>query len=153
VATGITLTVTDWPTDGEALYAVRHAVFIVEQHVPRELEVDAADRTARHVLARDAAGRPIATGRLLPDGHIGRLAVLAPWRGRGLGRRLLAALIDLARAQGLAEVVASAQVRAAPFYSAAGFVAEGDVYDDAGIPHRDMRLVLRHRAAGSPTDP
>ncbi|TCO78901.1 putative GNAT family N-acyltransferase [Plasticicumulans lactativorans] len=136
------LAVTDWTRDHAALYAVRHAVFVEEQGVPVELEQDHWDALSRHVLVRAADGTPVATGRLLPDGHIGRLAVLRAWRGQGLGQALMARLVELAREAGLREVVLNAQLRAEPFYAALGFVAEGDTFIEAGIAHRVMRRRL-----------
>jgi predicted GNAT family N-acyltransferase len=133
-----------WPADRPALSQVRETVFVHEQGVPLALEWDEQDATARHLLARDAAGRPIGTGRLLPDGHIGRMAVLPAWRGRGVGTALLLGLLDAARMSGLTEVVLNAQCSALPFYERQGFTAEGPIFDDAGIPHRRMRLGLAH---------
>jgi predicted GNAT family N-acyltransferase len=95
-----------------------------------------------HALARDAAGRALGTGRLLPDGHIGRMAVLPQARGQGVGAALLRALMQAARDRGEREVALSAQTHAIAFYERFGFVVEGEEYDDAGIPHRMMRLVL-----------
>jgi predicted GNAT family N-acyltransferase len=121
---------------------VRRAVFVDEQRVPEEIEIDEFDPPSLHALAVDADGGAIGTGRLLPDGHIGRMAVLKPWRGRGVGASLLRALVDAARLRGDREVVLSAQTHAIPFYERFGFAAEGDEYDDAGIPHRLMRRRL-----------
>jgi predicted GNAT family N-acyltransferase len=84
----------------------------------------------------------LGTGRLLPDGHIGRMAVLRQARGAGVGSALLRALMQAARARGDREVMLSAQTHALPFYERFGFVAEGEAYDDAGIPHRVMRLAF-----------
>jgi len=120
---------------------IRFAVFVEEQRVPAEIELDEMDAKSLHAVAF-YAGDPIATGRLLPDGHIGRMAVLQAWRGRGIGGRILAKLMDAARARGDREVVVSAQVHAMAFYRAHGFVEEGAEYMDAGIPHRDMRRLL-----------
>ncbi|MBN1772785.1 MAG: GNAT family N-acetyltransferase [Deltaproteobacteria bacterium] len=139
---GFTLETTDWATSEAELYAVRRAVFVEEQHVPRELEVDEADPVALHLLVRDADARPIGTGRLAPDGRIGRMAVLAEWRGRGVGAAILERLVGVARERGLAEVVAAAQVRAVGFYERHGFRAAGPVFDDAGLPHRTMHRRL-----------
>jgi GNAT superfamily N-acetyltransferase len=83
-----------WNELREPARAVREAVFVVEQKVPREIELDEHDATSRHVLARDGDGSPIGTGRLLPDGHIGRMAVLADWRGKGVGRAMLERLLE-----------------------------------------------------------
>ena len=133
----------DWVREREPLARVRRAVFIEEQGVPEEMEGDADDAASQHFLALDPAGQPIGCARLLPDGHIGRMAVLPAWRGRGVGRALLDAAIRAALARGDAVVRLSAQTRAAGFYARAGFVAEGDEYEEAGIPHVAMlkRLV------------
>ncbi|MFO0010032.1 MAG: GNAT family N-acetyltransferase [Betaproteobacteria bacterium] len=121
---------------------IRYAVFVDEQKVPTEIELDDWDALSLHALALDAQGRVLGTGRLLPDGHIGRMAVLRSARGQGVGTALLRALLQAARARGDREVVLSAQTHAMPFYEKAGFIAEGDDYDDAGIPHRQMRLSM-----------
>jgi len=120
---------------------IRFAVFVEEQDVPLAIELDEMDDKSVHPVAY-YQGSPIGTGRLLPDGHIGRMAVLAAWRGRGIGGRILAKLMDAARARGDREVVLSAQVHAMPFYRGHGFVEEGAEYVDAGIPHVDMRRRL-----------
>lgn len=129
----------DWSADRERLRAVREEVFVAEQGVPIELEWDEIDPLCQHVLAEDAEGHPIGTGRLLPDGHVGRMAVLSGWRGRGVGSALLRALMTIAAARGLREVVLNAQVQACDFYARHGFVAEGLVFAEAGIPHQCMR--------------
>ncbi len=131
-----------WPDDEAPLRALRHAVFVVEQGVPEALEWDGADAECRHVLAEDAEGRAIGCGRLLPDGHIGRMAVLAPWRGRGVGTALLEALVALARELGHARVALNAQTHAVPFYARCGFVPCGPEFMEAGIPHRAMEREL-----------
>lgn len=127
-----------WPEDAEALRQVRQAVFVEEQGVPPELEWDGLDDNCLHLLAVDADGNPVGTGRLLPDGHIGRMAVLEPWRGRGVGSALLRELMRMGAEQGFDRLVLNAQVSTIPFYERAGFQAEGAVFDDAGIPHRRM---------------
>lgn len=172
----------DFATRQAALRAIRTAVFIEEQGVPKALEWDEHDATAVHALALAAPPAaaspishgvshvashptsastprphasndpdapadappplPIGTGRLLTDGHIGRMAVLPAWRGQGVGRALLNALLDCARAQGMCEVVLSAQTQALGFYERAGFRAEGPTYLDAGILHQRMSRQL-----------
>lgn len=134
-----------WQDDQAALSFVRRTVFIQEQQVPEELEWEEADASALHVLALDGDGHAIGTGRLLQArgmGHIGRMAVLREWRGQGVGAAILNALIAAARERGLAEVMLNAQTHALGFYARSGFVAEGDEFPDAGIPHRRMRLRL-----------
>lgn len=132
----------DWRQDGDAIAALRTAVFIDEQRVPPALEHDGLDPDCVHVLAEDDRGVVIGTGRLLPDGRIGRMAVHAGWRGRGVGRALLEALLARARAHGHASVELHAQTTAMGFYERAGFIAEGAEFDEAGLPHRRMRRAL-----------
>lgn len=132
----------DWHSADAALGEIRRRVFIDEQSVPEALEWDGLDEDAVHVLASDGANQPIGCARLLPHGKIGRMAVLPEWRGHGVGRTMLEKLIALARAQGLSEISLSAQAHAIPFYEQAGFRVCSEMYDDAGIPHRDMVLAL-----------
>lgn len=133
----------DWESLGSEAGAVRESVFIREQGVPPELERDASDPVSRHVVARDANGTAIGTGRLLPDGHIGRMAVLAAWRGQGVGRALLERLLDEADAIGMMQLVLNAQVPACGFYRRFGFVEEGGEFIEAGLRHRTMRRQTR----------
>ena len=120
---------------------IRFTVFVVEQGVPPEIELDEQDAVSLHAVAFEGA-KPIATGRLLPDGHIGRMAVLKEWRGRGIGGEMLKELIAAARRRGDKESFLSAQVHAVPFYLAHGFVPEGGEYLEAGIRHQAMRRRL-----------
>lgn len=129
-----------WEDAREALSSVRREVFIAEQGVPEDLEWDEDDARSVHVLAASAAAAPIGTGRLLPDGRIGRMAVLRSWRGRGVGSAILRALLDAAREAGYDEVRLHAQTHALAFYAKHGFVAIGDEFMEAGIPHREMVL-------------
>jgi predicted GNAT family N-acyltransferase len=132
----------DWADAGDGLRAVRRAVFIEEQSIPEDMEWDEFDAVCPHAIAEDATGTAIGCGRLLADGRIGRLAVLREWRGAGVGTALLLHLMDLARSRGHARAILSAQTRALPFYVRHGFVAEGQEYLDAGIPHRTMTRAL-----------
>ncbi len=132
----------DWDRDREQIWQIRETVFVREQKVPLELEWDRLDESCLHLLAEDKTGAPIGTGRLLRDGHIGRMAVLAAWRQRGVGGALLRELVSIAREQGFGEVVLNAQIYAMGFYERHGFVAEGPEFLDAGIAHRKMRLGL-----------
>lgn len=134
--------IADWHTDQAALRAVREAVFVREQGVGLELEWDGRDDAAVHVLAVDARQTAIGTARLLADGHIGRMAVLAPWRRRGVGTALLLRLLETARARALGRVFLDAQTHAVPFYGRHGFQTAGSPFMDAGIPHRRMILDL-----------
>ncbi len=129
-------------THGDALLAVRLPVFVEEQGVPREIEADDRDAHCLHVLAT-AAGTPVATGRLdVASGKVGRVAVLAGWRGRGVGAAVMRQLHRLARGHGLTHVWCHAQRSAVPFYERLGYRAEGGEFEEAGIPHRAMHAVL-----------
>jgi predicted GNAT family N-acyltransferase len=121
---------------------LRFAIFVGEQNVPAGIELDDMDASCLHAVAFDVDGKAIGTGRLLPDGHIGRMAVVKEWRRRGIGAEILTALIEEARKRGHAEVALSAQLQAAEFYREHGFAAEGKVYEDAGILHQKMRKKL-----------
>ena len=127
----------DWFADREILTALRETVYIREQFVPAELEWDEFDPLSRHVVAA-VNGVPIGTARLLPDGHIGRMAVLREWRGQGAGSALLTSLMEMAGALGIQRVRLNAQVQAVPFYLRHGFQAQGEAFLDAGIPHCRM---------------
>ena len=129
-----------WGDDESAIAQVRRTVFIEEQGVPAVLEWEARDAECRWFLARDAQGRPVGIARLTPEGTIGRMAVLAPWRRQGVGSALLAAALCAARTRGLSRITLSAQTHALGFYARHGFVAVGPEFPDAGIPHRAMTL-------------
>jgi predicted GNAT family N-acyltransferase len=143
------------PADREACFAVRKEVFVGEQGVPEDLEYDAYDAGAVHVLAIREDGVPLGTGRLLVGeaavaqtgadpsvGSLGRLAVAAHARGLGVGLALVRAIEDVARARGLAAVDLHAQTHALGFYERLGYVAHGPEYLEAGIPHQGMRRAL-----------
>lgn len=130
--------------DFDACLALRHEVFVREQAVPEELERDEHDPEALHLLAT-WDGRPVGTARMLLKedmGKIGRVCVLREVRGRGIGAAIMRVAVEELRARGLSRAKLGSQVHAIPFYEALGFVAEGPVFDDAGIPHRDMVLAL-----------
>jgi predicted GNAT family N-acyltransferase len=133
----------DWEAARLLAAPIRFAVFVEEQKVPAELEIDDQDARCVHALARDAEGRALGTGRLLPDGHIGRMAVLRDARKLGVGSALLAALMDEARRRGHARAVLSAQTHAIPFYRRHGYAVVGGEYMDCGIPHVDMACDLQ----------
>ncbi len=133
-------------TDLAACHALRRTVFIVEQNVPEADEMDDLDGDAVHLLATDDTDHPVATARLLVKddiGKIGRVCVLADHRGAGMGAALMRAAIDALAVRGVRQVRLGSQTHAMGFYEKLGFVAEGPVYDDAGIPHRDMALNLK----------
>lgn len=128
-----------WRTHAEALMEVRRAVFIVEQGVPEEEELDDQDETSQHFLATDANGQPIGTARLVPTGQIGRMAVVPAWRRRDVGAALLDRAVAAAKEAGL-EAFLHAQVYAVGFYERKGFAASGDVFLEADIEHLKMTL-------------
>jgi predicted GNAT family N-acyltransferase len=132
------VTVGDWPGLKEQAQAIRMEVFVQEQNVPAELEMDQMDAVCIHAIAYDGAGVAVGTGRLLPDGHIGRMAVRKSARGSGVGGQLLQVLMARAHARGDRVLALSAQTHAAPFYQRHGFVIEGDEFYEAGIAHINM---------------
>ncbi|MBX9363956.1 GNAT family N-acetyltransferase [Streptomyces sp. WAC04114] len=147
--------VAEGPADREACFAVRKEVFVGEQCVPEELEYDAYDAGAVHVLAVREDGVPLGTGRLLHGeaavaqtgadpsvGSLGRLAVAGAARGLGIGAALVRAIEDAARARGLAAVDLHAQTHALGFYERLGYEPYGPEYMEAGIAHRGMRRPL-----------
>jgi len=131
-----------WEKAREQASRIRFRVFVEEQGVPREIELDELDARCLHAVAFDGKGVPVGTGRLLPDGHIGRMAVLEQCRRQGVGTLLLNRLLDAARERGDREILLSAQVHAVDFYRRHGFETAGEVYEEAGIPHRAMRRRL-----------
>lgn len=139
---GFRIETIDYATGLRDLRAVREPVFVEEQQVPLALEWDDLDPLCVHVIARDAAGSPIGTGRLTPERSVGRMAVLPTWRGKGVGDGLLLALIAEAERRRWPELHLHAQVSAAGFYVKHGFVPVGDRFMEAGIQHQDMRRRL-----------
>jgi predicted GNAT family N-acyltransferase len=133
-----TIRTASWEQDNAALRLIREQVFMQEQNVPEELEWDGEDESAFHLLAEDDQGNPIGTARMLADGHIGRVAVVAPWRGRGVGTALMRQMLETARERNYREIFLDAQVDAIDFYRKLGFECEGKTFLDAGIPHRHM---------------
>ncbi|NOT89936.1 MAG: GNAT family N-acetyltransferase [Lysobacter sp.] len=136
----------DYASGVDDLRAVREPVFVREQQVPIELEWDELDPRCVHVIARDATGKPIGTGRLTPEHKIGRMAVLPEWRGRGVGDALLLSLIHEAAQRRWPELRLHSQASAVGFYVKHGFVPYGDRFMEAGIEHQSMR-----RQIGGPT--
>lgn len=132
-----------WEEAEPALRVIRTAVFIHEQHVPEVLEWDEFDVISVHLLARDAAGQPVGTARLLPDGHIGRMAVLKEWRGQGIGSAMLHKLLQEMMRRHQHEAQLNAQTSAVPFYEKFGFRVSGEEFMEAGIPHVKMTLSLK----------
>jgi len=138
----IRLSLGDWASQQAGAKPVRHAVFVVEQKVPLDMEWDDMDNVSLHAVVYGNEEQPIATGRLLPDGHIGRMAVVKAMRGDGIGGLVLQALMEEARKRGDREVILSAQTHAEPFYQRYGFSRQGEEFMEAGIPHIEMRHVF-----------
>ncbi len=140
--TSFTVKITSWQRSQEALHAIREQVFIIEQNVPVELEWEKVDASAVHFLATDSASNPIGCARLLNCGVLSRMAVLAEWRGLGVGKALLAAAIKACIQEQYPTITLSAQTHAIGFYEKSGFKVSSEEYVDAGISHRDMTLKL-----------
>jgi len=131
-----------WQESETELRILREFVFIGEQNVPPELEWDGKDESCVHILVQDDKGRGIGTARMTPEGQIGRMAVLRAWRNRGVGSDMLTALITIARARQLARVQLDAQTHAIDFYLRHDFIAQGEIFMDANIPHQHMTRSL-----------
>lgn len=131
--------------DAENEASIRHiriSVFIEEQGVDSAIDFDGKDKSAIHALAI-MEKRPVATGRMLEDGHIGRIAVLKNYRGRGLGTKIVLSLIEEAKNRGYGRIYLGSQKHALGFYSGLGFTAYGDEYIEAGIVHLSMQHILK----------
>ena len=134
-----------WQEASQQAYTIRQTVFIEEQGVPQEMELDEFDPIAWHALAFQGS-QCIGTGRLVEitqsAAQIGRMAVLAEFRGHGVGKAILMKLIELARSKSMSTLSLHSQVSAIPFYEKFGFTAQGSIYEEAGISHRNMMLIL-----------
>jgi len=135
---------TSWCRSRSALTAIRHQVFVIEQGVPLEAEIDSDDPAALHWVALNTQSVAMGTARLVGN-RVGRMAVLSDHRGTGVGASLLRAIIKHAHEAGIDTLVLDAQTHALPFYEKFGFVVCGEEFDDVGIPHHAMRLPLNHR--------
>lgn len=133
-----------WLEAEEALSQIRRKVFIEEQNVPEELEWDGEDENAIQLLAL-YDDMPVGSLRMLADGHLGRMAVLKAFRNRGIGRRLMQQMIQIGKEQAMHQLELSAQTHAVSFYLQFGFIADGEVFMDAGIPHRYMHKHLSQK--------
>lgn len=127
--------------DLPAVFALRHEVFVIGQDVPEDLERDDLDVLSDHAVAI-VGGEVVGTGRLLPDGTIGRMAVASSVRGQGIGAAVLGVLEEQARRRGFPAVELHAQVHALGFYDRYGYVPCSEVYLEAGIEHQSMRKEL-----------
>lgn len=134
----ITITLNNWTIQQTAARLVRTQVFVKEQQIPLEMEMDEMDAQCIHAVATDANGTPIGTGRLLPNSHIGRVAVLASARGTGVGAQILQSLMQAAQKRGDQRVVLHSQSHAEGFYRKLGFTRVGEEFIEAGIPHIEM---------------
>ncbi|MBU3620817.1 GNAT family N-acetyltransferase [Polynucleobacter sp. CS-Odin-A6] len=134
-----------WLEAEKEAYPIRKLVFIDGQGIPEAMELDEFDPIAEHALAYQE-GNCIGTARLIAlpgqEGRIGRMAVLPAFRKQGIGKQLLRALLERSKSQGLIRLTLHAQLSAIPFYEQFGFIAQGDIYDEAGIAHRDMILLI-----------
>ena len=137
----ITSLICNYKTHTKDICAIRYVVFVDEQNVPEDLEIDGLDGKAKHVLAY-IDGEPIGTGRILIDGHIGRVAVLKNYRGQGIGKLIMKELIKWAQDMSLEKVWLSSQWHAHSFYIDLGFVCVGEIYKEAGIDHIKMYRTL-----------
>ncbi|OHV09945.1 GNAT family N-acetyltransferase [Kushneria phosphatilytica] len=147
----ITIDEGNWHTLGTSCLAIRRRVFIEEQGVSESEEIDGLDPDCMHfLLYMDDA--PAGTARLLPDGHIGRVALLPEWRGYGLGLQLMQAVLATATRCGHACCELAAQTHALAFYQRLGFVAHGEEFLDAGLPHYHMRRSLVAEPGGLASD-
>ncbi|MCY3857941.1 MAG: GNAT family N-acetyltransferase [Gammaproteobacteria bacterium] len=129
-----------WAEADETLKSIRFKVFVEEQSVPVEEELDGMDEVSTHFLAT-VGGNPVGVARLMPSGQIGRMAVLIAYRRHGIGAQLLRAAVKEALKNGFPEPFLHAQTHALSFYSANGFEAIGEIFLDAGIEHRAMRYI------------
>jgi predicted GNAT family N-acyltransferase len=134
-----------WQQASKDAYAIRKQVFIEEQGVPQDLELDEFDPTCWHALAFEDS-QCIGTGRLVAmgvnQGQIGRMAVLPQFRGKGIGKAILLKLVALAQTQKISSLMLHSQALAIPFYEKYGFNTQGPIYEEAGIDHRNMILLL-----------
>lgn len=133
--------IVDFNTYKEILLDIRNEVFTIEQSVPKELDLDGFDEVSKHIVIFDN-GILVATGRIQPDGHIGRVAVIKKYRGQGVGRLIIDGLVSYAKSIGLSRVYLGAQVTAKGFYTRLDFIPYGEIFLDAGIDHIMMELDL-----------
>ncbi len=130
-----------WEQENQRIMMIRKKVFVDEQNVPMEEEMDELDVQCWFVLAEDSKENVIGTGRLLPSGKIGRMAVLKEYRNIGVGSAILNALIEIANNESINNLYLHGQVHAKAFYNKHGFIEQGSIFDEAGIPHYKMRFI------------
>lgn len=142
----LVIRVADWQQDKNALIEIRKKVFIEEQNVPIELEWDGYDEASVHYIAslnNEPVNKSIACARLKPDGQIGRMAVLPDYRNQGIGTELLKLIVQNAVDKKLTQLYLHAQVAAISFYQKQGFITQGEIFYEADIAHRKMRIALK----------
>jgi predicted GNAT family N-acyltransferase len=132
----------DWSKDSQRLTALRHEVFVEEQKVPIEIEIDEMDSQCLHIKACLDDGQIIGTARLLPDHYVGRMCVAKDYRHQGIAGAMLEFIIQHAKDQNIKSLHLNAQISALPLYEKFGFVANSDIFIEAGIQHRHMSLLL-----------
>lgn len=142
---GVKIHQVQWHSHRDDLCSVRHRVFVQEQNVPSDKEVDKLDPDSVHFLAVDSEGQPIGTARVLSDGHIGRIAVILERRGQGIGRAITQSAIEHLQDQGIEAALLNAQLTVVEFYKKLGFEICGDEFEECGIQHRPMRKPLKQR--------
>lgn len=135
---GYSVTTTDWQADKTALIELRTRIFVDEQKVPADMEIDEHDPICQHYKVTDPDGNIVATARLLASAYIGRMCVDQALRGSGIGETLLRYVIKHAETQGFRQLHLNAQVDAVPFYQRFGFVTNSDIFIEAGINHQHM---------------
>jgi len=138
VKADFTTRVASWDSDKTAIVQVRHIVFVEGQNVPVSLESDDFDAVSFYILAESTDGTPIGCARLQPNGKLTRIAVLQDWRRRGIARKMLADIIQLADNAGIAPLYLHAQLSAIALYQEFGFVQSGAEFEEAGIQHIKM---------------
>ncbi|MBT4205366.1 MAG: GNAT family N-acetyltransferase [Proteobacteria bacterium] len=138
----VTIKTVEWGTNESLIKAIRIPVFVEEQNVPYDLDFDEFDPVASHWIAYSKNIYPVATVRLLADGHVGRMAVLKEHRRQGIGRMLILAVLDFAHETKMSKIFLHAQLPARAFYERVGFVAYGNVFVDANIDHIAMELSI-----------
>lgn len=135
---GYSIETADWQADKSALIELRTRVFVKEQKVPADMEIDEQDQGCQHYKVTDPDDKIVATARLLPNAYIGRMCVDRGLRGSGIGGALLKYIIEHAEERGIKQFHLNAQVDAIPFYQRFGFVTDSDVFVEAGIDHQHM---------------
>ncbi len=132
----------EWSRDADLLTALRHKVFVDEQNVPIEMEIDAMDTQCQHIKASLPDGQLIGTARLLPNHYVGRMCIAQDYRNQGIGGAILEFIIQHARRENITALYLNAQLKAQAFYQRYGFIADSDIFMEAGIPHIHMVLKL-----------